>query len=130
MPTRCACPTYSSRSRGRIRAASGDPGGRSPSGSVSPVKSVALAGFAGERRAFGDGTARVSLRARVSLGEMPAAAEKDCVCGRHALSLVPPTLIENMRRLFAPERQQAVARSVVLTAQRRPCLRAGAAVTR
>ena len=32
--------------------------------------------------------------------------------------LFPPTLIENMRRLLTPERQQAVARSVVFTARK------------
>ena len=32
--------------------------------------------------------------------------------------LFPPSLIENMRRLLSPERQAAVARSVVFTARR------------
>lgn len=32
--------------------------------------------------------------------------------------LFPPSLIENMRRLLPPERQAAVARSVVFTARR------------
>ena len=32
--------------------------------------------------------------------------------------LFPPSLIENMRHLLPPERQQAVARSVVFTARK------------